>query len=150
MNLRICEMKDTSISLRQIANKQYYYDNEFDKNAFETFNKHDPAKFSQIIRIFGNSHLNNITPGECDYAFNTLFRDKDLYKSRPDIWCVFAEYLCDTIQYITTGLSIDKSDYRKEYARFMNEREKYRNTHEGTKKYLSIYNTNVINWRFGK
>ena len=36
MNLRICEMKDTSISLRQIADQQYYYDNEFDKNTLET------------------------------------------------------------------------------------------------------------------
>jgi hypothetical protein len=143
-------MKDPVISLREIADKQYYYDNEFDKNAFETFNKHDPGKFSQVIRIFGNSHLINITAGECDYAFNTLFRDTNLYKYRPDIWCVFAEYLCDTIQCITTGVSINKGDYRKEYAGFMNEREKYRNTHGGTKKYLSIYNKNVIDWRFGK
>ena len=141
-------MTDINKSLLAISNNYKYYDNEFNKSGMATFNSYNPTKFSQIIRIFGNTKLNNITPGECDYAFNTLFKDIQLYKLFPNIWRVFAEHLCDAIVYITQDLSIDEVGYRLEYARFMNEREKYRNIHEEAHKYVSLYNKHVINWRF--
>ena len=65
-------------SLYTICQELNYYNYEFDKTSFETFNKHDPTLFAQVVRIFGTSHLIDIKAAELDYAFNTLLRDKTL------------------------------------------------------------------------
>ena len=137
------------ISLRQIATNNCFYDSEFDKSSMETFNKHDPANFLQKVRIFGDSTLDSITAEECDYLFNGLLLDKNLYNRCPVLWNNYASYLCDTIAYLTSLISI-KHSYSKEYVRFMQEREFYRNNHKDSTFYLSKYNNIIIDWRVGK
>ena len=136
-----------NITLREVATQNNHHDSEFDKTPMDTFGKHDISLFSQVIHIFGESNLDTITAGECDYAFNTLLRDTTLYLKTPVTWCKYAQYLCNTIQYLTTDLSTS-SAYRTEYCRFMTEREQYKAYHDDAKKFVSMYNQIVIKWRF--
>lgn len=140
-------MKDLNISLREIAKNYNYYDHEFDKTGMDSFGNYNPSKFAQKIKMFSDAHLNTISAVECDFVFNSLLRDTDLYNINPIAWEGMAEYLVDTIGFLTTGLS-KEGGYRLEYASFMNERESYRNYNAGTKKYLSQYNSCVVMWRF--
>jgi hypothetical protein len=137
-------MKNLSITLRQIYNSHP----ENTSGTMTTFGQYDNRKFSQIIDIFGNSELSTITPGECDWAFNTLLRDTNLLHTNLPIWNIFAEYLSDTIKYITGQLDVKTSTYKAEYTRFMKEREAFRNP--TTTKYISIYNSNILDWRLSR
>ena len=136
-----------NITLREVATQNNHQDREFNKNPMETFGQHDISSFSQVIRVFGESNLDTIKAGECDYAFNTLLRDIKLYCFSPTLWRRYAQYLCNTIKYLTTDLSTD-SIYKMEYARFMTEREQYRIYHNDAKEFISQYNQIVIKWRF--
>ena len=136
-----------NITLREVATQNNHQDREFNKTPMETFGQHDISSFSQVIRVFGESNLDTITAGECDYAFNTLLRDRKLYIEDINLWCKYAQYLCDTIKYLTTDLSTD-SIYKMEYARFMTEREQYKIYHDHAKEFISQYNQIVIKWRF--
>jgi hypothetical protein len=140
-------MKDLNISLREIAKNYNYYDHEFDKTGIDSFGTYNPTKFAQKIQLFSNTRLHTISAGECDFVFNSLLRDTNLYNTNPIAWEGMAKYVVDTIGFLTTDLSKD-SGYRREYASFMNERESYRNYNAGTKKYLSQYNSHVVKWRF--
>jgi len=146
-------MKNLSITLRQISNN--YTTGSGTKNitenntgAMATFGQYNNSKFSQVINIFGNSELSTITPGECDWAFNILLRDTNLLQTNPSIWNIFAEYLADTIKYITAQLDVKTSNYKQEYPRFMNERETFRNS--ATTTYISLYNNNILDWRLSR
>jgi len=137
------------ISLKQIYKNNAIDDPYLQFSSADTFNSHNFNKFIQVVRIFGDSPLSSITPGECDYAFNCLLRDKELHATHKLFWNTLAKCLCDTIQLLTTNLPINNA-YKKEYCRFMNEREKYRNYHDDIPQVLTLYNTNVIQWRFPK
>ena len=136
-----------NITLREVATQNNHQDREFNKTPMETFGQHDISSFLQVIRVFGESNLDSITAGECDYAFNTLLRDIKLYLEDPTLWCKYAQYLCNTIQYLTTDLSTS-SVYRTEYCIFMTERERYKVYHDDATKFISMYNQIVIKWRF--
>lgn len=140
-------MKDLNISLRDIANTFYYHDREMDTTGIDSFGKYNPTHFAQKIQIFSKAHLNTISAGECDFIFNGLLQDETLYQNNQKLWECITEYMIDTIAFLTQDMSID-DPYRKEYARFMTEREKWRNNHQGTKKYVPEYNDKVIQWRF--
>jgi len=82
-------MKNLNTTLRQISINNYNNDKcdvEYTADAIDTFGQYNNSKFSQIINIFGNSELSTITPGECDWAFNTLLRDANLLQTNPSIW----------------------------------------------------------------
>jgi len=137
-------MKNLSITLRQLSKSP----TENNVDAIATFGKYNNSTFSQIIDIFGNSELSTITPGECDWAFNTLLRDTNLLQTNAPLWNIFAEYLVDTIKYTTEQLDVKTSKYKHEYPRFMNERETFRNP--ATTKCISIYNNTILNWRLSR
>lgn len=141
-------MSNVSLSLREVSTHCDYHSTELDLSGISTFGRHDNTKFAQVIRNFGDSPLHSISPGECDYAFNCLLRDRTLYQTHPDTWKVFAQYLCDAIAHLISDLEPTSCGYRTEYARFMTEWEKYRKYNAGTEEYMTIYNGAVVSWRF--
>ena len=131
-----------SKSLHTICQELNYYNYEFDANPCDTFNSHDPTSFAQIVRIFGDDYLSNISPAEIDYAFNTLLRDTALFQSNNDVYINLIKYLIYTIRELMNNQKTNKDKYRKEYARFMIEREKYRT--DITTQFITDYNNKII------
>ena len=116
------------ITLREVATQNNHQDRDFNKTPMETFGQHDISSFSQVIRVFGESNLDSITAGECDYAFNTLLRDTKQHLEDTTLWCKYAQYL-----------STD-SAYRMEYVRFMSEREQYKVYNDDARNFILKYN----------
>ncbi len=135
-------------SLHTICTELNYYNLEFNKRGIESWGQHDSTSFAQIVRIFGNTNIINITPGEIDYAFNTLLRDKQLILANSQVYTTLAEYLQATIAQLMKSSTTNKSYYRKEYTRFMIEREQYRNKY--TTNMISQYNKHIITGMCGR
>ena len=133
---------DLNKSLHTICTELNYYNLEFNKREIESWGQHDSTSFAQIVRIFGTTNIINITPGEIDYAFNTLLRDNQLMLANLQVYTTLAEYLQATIAQLMKSSTTNKSNYRKEYTRFMTEREQYRN--KDTTNMISQFNNHVI------
>ena len=131
---------DINQSIIEVASKLNWKDPNLSVSYPGCYNS---SKFSQVGSFFGNSCLKDITAGESDWAFNTLLKDTELAQFYPDIHIIFMKHLIKTIDNILDNIS-DKNKlfYRKEYTRFMIERDQYR-TVDNTG-YISRYNSIVI------
>lgn len=74
----------------------------------EIWGQHDSTSFVLIVRIFGTTNIINSTPGEIDYAFNTLLRDKQLMLANLQVYTTLAEYLHATIAQLMKSSTTNK------------------------------------------
>jgi hypothetical protein len=129
-------------TLREICDDTTWYNIEFDKSPINTFNTYNASSFAQLIRIFSNYKLNSISPAECDLLMNTLLRDTTLFNENYNTFINIANHLIHCIKILLQSKNFNKQMYRLEYAKFMNEREKYRNSTNTD--IISKYNNQII------
>jgi hypothetical protein len=130
-----------------------YTDPSFNWKGLDSYGRFNPSDFCSMVRIYRDTPLSSITPAECDFIFNGLLRDTQLRNTHPNTWNNLANHLIATIQHLLCNPPVSVNDtssfsYRLEYAKFMNERRRFRIPE--TESVIASYNQIIVKWRFPK